>query len=125
MSVEDSPPRILFDMRSNVSFPALSSKANARFFGNVLSIECRKCGAYEQTKAGHHYCLRVSCPIGLLESKRRNRKRTSSLEKVFVPKLAKPREELTVEARTPTRVESVPDGPRSPAEPCPTSPSPA
>lgn len=88
MSEASAPERIVFDMRSNVSFPTLRSEANVRFFGNVLGIACRKCGAYEQTKAGHHYCVHVSCPIGLLESKHRNRPRTSSLEKVFVPRLA-------------------------------------
>ena len=60
------------------------------FFGNTLGVECQRCGAYNQTSMGHKYCAHVSCPIALREFKRRKRKRTSSLEKVYIPqKLAR------------------------------------
>lgn len=85
-----SSERIAFDLRSNVSFPNLKSAENIIFFGNTLSIACQRCGAYDQTSRGHKYCTHIACPIALLESKRRNRKRTSNLEKVFIPRLARP-----------------------------------
>ena len=56
------------------------------FFGNTLGVECQRCGAYNQTSMGHKYCAHVSCPIALREFKRRRRKRTSSLEKVYLPR---------------------------------------
>jgi hypothetical protein len=56
------------------------------FFGNTLGVECQRCGAYNQTSMGHKYCAHVSCPIALREFKRRKRKRTSSLEKVYLPR---------------------------------------
>ena len=60
------------------------------FFGNHLTQECARCGAFDQTSMGHKFCSHVSCPIALREFKRRKRKRTSSLEKVYIPqKLAK------------------------------------
>jgi hypothetical protein len=60
---------------------------NVVFFGNNLGVECQRCGAFNQTSNGHKYCAHVSCPIALREFKRRKRKRTSSLEKVYLPKL--------------------------------------
>ena len=56
------------------------------FFGNTLGVECQRCGAYNQTSMGHKFCAHVSCPIALREFKRRKRKRTSSLEKVYLPR---------------------------------------
>ena len=34
---------------------------------------------------GHKYCAHIACPIALREFKRRKRRRTSSLEKVYLP----------------------------------------
>ena len=42
----------------------------------------------DTTEHGHGYCAHVACPIALLEHKRRNRRRTSSLEKVYLPRIA-------------------------------------
>ncbi|GEM_PF-2865287 len=67
---------------------------NVVFFGNNLGVECQRCGAYNQTSLGHKYCAHVSCPIALREFKRRKRKRTSSLEKVYLPRLAEARSAL-------------------------------
>ena len=68
----------------------LKNAENVVFFGNNLTSECQRCGAFNQTSMGHKYCAHVSCPIALREFKRRKRKRTSSLEKVYIPqKLAK------------------------------------
>ena len=62
---------------------------NVVFFGNTLGVECQRCGAFNQTSMGHKYCAHVSCPIALREFKRRKRKRTSSLEKVYLPAFQK------------------------------------
>lgn len=73
-----------------IRFNGLKSADNVVFFGNNLTTECQRCGAYNQTSMGHKFCAHVSCPIALREFKRRKRKRTSSLEKVYIPqKLAK------------------------------------
>lgn len=73
-----------------VKFNGLKNTENVVFFGNNLTSECQRCGGYNQTSMGHKYCAHVSCPIALREFKRRRRKRTSSLEKVYIPqKLAK------------------------------------
>lgn len=66
----------------------LKNAENVVFFGNNLGVECQRCGAYDQTSMGHKYCAHVSCPIALREFKRRKRKRTSSLEKVYLPRFA-------------------------------------
>ena len=55
------------------------------FFGNNLGVECQRCGAYNQTSNSHKFCAHVTCPIALREFKRRRRKRTSTLEKVYIP----------------------------------------
>ena len=65
---------------------ALRSAENVVFFGNNLGVECQRCGAFNQTSMGHKYCAHIACPIALREFKRRKRKRTSSLEKVYLPK---------------------------------------
>jgi len=83
--VATAPERISFQLGSNVTFNGLKSAENVVFFGNNLGVECQRCGAYNQTSMGHKYCAHVSCPIALREFKRRKRKRTSSLEKVFIP----------------------------------------
>ena len=73
-----------------IRFTGLKSAENVVFFGNHLTPECQRCGAFNQTSMGHKFCAHVSCPIALREFKRRKRKRTSSLEKVYIPqKLAK------------------------------------
>jgi hypothetical protein len=77
--------RIAFHLTPNVRMNGLKSAENVVFFGNNLGVECQRCGAYNQTSMGHKYCAHVSCPIALREFKRRKRKRTSSLEKVFIP----------------------------------------
>lgn len=66
----------------------LKNSENVVFFGNNLGVECQRCGAYNQTSMGHKFCAHVSCPIALREFKRRKRKRTSSLEKVYMPRFA-------------------------------------
>lgn len=66
--------------------PGRGSGESVVFFGNTLGVECQRCGAYNQTSMGHKYCAHVSCPIALREFKRRRRKRTSSLEKVYLPR---------------------------------------
>lgn len=68
-----------------IRFNGLKAAENVVFFGNNLGVECQRCGAYNQTSMGHKFCAHVSCPIALREFKRRKRKRTSSLEKVYVP----------------------------------------
>ena len=84
-----APERISFQL-APVAFNGLKSAENVVFFGNNLGVECQRCGAYNQTSMGHKFCAHVSCPIALREFKRRKRKRTSSLEKVYIPqKLAK------------------------------------
>ena len=77
-----------------VRFGAGSGKTageNVVFFGNNLGVECQRCGAFNQTSLGHKYCAHVSCPIALREFKRRKRKRTSSLEKVYLPRIQEAR----------------------------------
>ncbi|HUR70281.1 MAG TPA: hypothetical protein VM370_13635 [Candidatus Thermoplasmatota archaeon] len=71
-----------------IRFNGLKSAENVVFFGNNLGVECQRCGAYNQTSMGHKFCAHVSCPIALREFKRRKRKRTSSLEKVYIPRYA-------------------------------------
>lgn len=68
-----------------VKFGGLKNTENVVFFGNNLGVECQRCGAYNQTSMGHKYCAHVSCPIALREFKRRRRKRTSTLEQVYMP----------------------------------------
>ncbi|HVL48493.1 MAG TPA: hypothetical protein VM889_08050 [Candidatus Thermoplasmatota archaeon] len=60
--------------------------ANVVFFGNSLPVECQRCGAFCGTSTGHKYCGHVTCPIALREFKRRRRKRTSTLEQVYIPR---------------------------------------
>lgn len=55
------------------------------FFGNNLGVECQRCGAYNQTSNGHKFCAHITCPIALREVQRRRRKRTSALEKRYMP----------------------------------------
>lgn len=73
-----------------VSVPArwtgLDAGSKVVFFGNSLGVECQRCGAYNQTNTGHKYCAQITCPIALKEYKRRKRKRTSTLEQVYIPK---------------------------------------
>jgi len=76
--------RIAFQLNP-VKFNGLRNTENVVFFGNNLGVECQRCGAYNTTSMGHKYCAHVSCPIALREFKRRKRKRTSSLEKVYIP----------------------------------------
>ena len=76
--------RITFSINP-VKFNGLKNTENVVFFGNNLGPECQRCGAYNTTGMGHKYCAHVSCPIALREFKRRRRKRTSSLEKVYLP----------------------------------------
>jgi hypothetical protein len=68
-----------------IRFSGLKNSENVVFFGNNLGVECQRCGAYNQTSMGHKYCAHVSCPIALREFKRRKRKRTSTLEQVYMP----------------------------------------
>jgi hypothetical protein len=70
---------------------AKTAGENVVFFGNNLGVECQRCGAFNQTSLGHKYCAHVSCPIALREFKRRKRKRTSSLEKVYLPRIQEAR----------------------------------
>ena len=84
-----TPERIEFGPRRNVVFQGLSASANVVFFGHNLGVECQRCGAYEQSDNGHRYCAHVSCPIALLELKRRKRKRTSNLERVYAPRFTR------------------------------------
>ncbi len=77
-----------------VRFNGLKNAENVVFFGNNLGVECQRCGAYNQTTMGHKFCSHVTCPIALREFKRRRRKRTSTLEQVYLPRrLAALREE--------------------------------
>jgi hypothetical protein len=69
---------------------------NVVFFGNTLSVECQRCGAFTATTAGHKYCVHVTCPIALREFTRRKRKRTSTLEKVYVPRIEAKRATLEI-----------------------------
>ncbi|MHB8584538.1 MAG: hypothetical protein ACYDDF_01690 [Thermoplasmatota archaeon] len=57
------------------------------FFGNNLCVECQRCGAFSSTTSGHKFCTHTTCPIANRESKRRLRKRTSTLEQVYMPRL--------------------------------------
>ena len=84
MTAIGTEQRITFTM-SPVRFNGLKSTENVVFFGNNLGSECQRCGAYNTTSNGHKFCAHVSCPIALREFKRRRRKRTSSLEKVYLP----------------------------------------
>ena len=72
-----APPR-----KTSSSFDGAS---NVVFFGKALSVECQRCGAFCSTNLGHKYCAHVTCPIALKEMKRRKRKRTSTLEQVYIP----------------------------------------
>lgn len=83
MAMSGSEP-ITFTL-SPVKFGGLKNSENVVFFGNNLTAECQRCGAFNQTSMGHKFCAHVSCPIALREFKRRKRKRTSSLEKVYIP----------------------------------------
>lgn len=56
------------------------------FFGNSLGVECQRCGAYNTTSTGHRYCAQITCPIAVKEYKRRKRRRTSTLEQVYIPR---------------------------------------
>ena len=106
MSAMGSQERITFSM-SPVRFNGLKNTENVVFFGNNLGPECQRCGAFNTTSMGHKYCAHVSCPIALREFKRRRRKRTSSLEKVYLPsKFPKiPREDEVEARRIPVHVE--------------------
>ena len=83
MAISGSEP-VTFTL-SPVKFTGLKNSENVVFFGNNLTAECQRCGAFNQTSMGHKFCAHVSCPIALREFKRRKRKRTSSLEKVYIP----------------------------------------
>ena len=85
MSAIGAPDRIAFTLNP-VRFNGLKSSENVVFFGNNLGAECQRCGAYNQTSMGHKFCAHVSCPIALREFKRRKRKRTSTLERVYIPR---------------------------------------
>ncbi|HLE96513.1 MAG TPA: hypothetical protein VI997_04010, partial [Candidatus Thermoplasmatota archaeon] len=56
------------------------------FFGNSLGVECQQCGAYNSTSTGHRFCAQITCPIAVKEYKRRKRRRTSTLEQVYIPR---------------------------------------
>ncbi|HWG89881.1 MAG TPA: hypothetical protein VNZ52_03435 [Candidatus Thermoplasmatota archaeon] len=71
--------------RPNV-FLTFDSGSNVVFYGNSLPVECQRCGAFCSTNIGHKYCTHVTCPIALKEFKRRKRKRTSTLEQVYIPR---------------------------------------
>ena len=60
--------------------------SNVVFFGNSLTADCQRCGAYSSTNTGHKYCIHVTCPLAIKEFKRRRRKRTSTLEQVYIPR---------------------------------------
>ncbi len=64
---------------------AFEQGSNVVFYGNSLPVECQRCGAFFATNFGHKYCAHVTCPIALKEFKRRKRKRTSTLEQVYIP----------------------------------------
>lgn len=85
--------RIEFGARSNVAFNGALSAENVVFFGRNLGSACQKCGAYNQTSSGHKFCAHIMCPIALIEYRRRQRKRTSNLERVYVPRLTRHVEE--------------------------------
>ncbi len=72
-----------------VKFGGLKNSENVVFFGNNLGVECQRCGAYNQTSMGHKFCAHITCPIALREFKRRKRKRTSTLEQVYMPQRMK------------------------------------
>lgn len=65
--------------------PVTTPDGRVVFFGGSLTNECQRCGAYGTTGAGHKFCAEVACPIAIREFRRRQRKRTSSLEKVYLP----------------------------------------
>ena len=69
------------------SFSSFDSGSKVVFFGNSLGVECQRCNAYCTTNLGHKYCTHITCPIALKEFKRRKRKRTSTLEQVYIPKM--------------------------------------
>ena len=73
--------------------PGVGAGERTVFFGNNLGVECQRCGAYNQTSNGHKFCAHVTCPIALREFKRRRRKRTSTLEKVYIPQKFAKRDE--------------------------------
>lgn len=85
METEAAPEHVTFSF--NVQFKALAARENIVFFGRNLGLNCRRCGAYERTSLGHTYCAQSMCPIALIEVKRRRRKRTSSLERVYIPQM--------------------------------------
>jgi hypothetical protein len=68
------------------TFLSFESGSKVVFFGNSLSVECQRCNAFCSTNLGHKYCAHITCPIALKEFKRRKRKRTSTLEQVYLPK---------------------------------------
>lgn len=68
------------------TFLTFDSGSNVVFYGNSLPVECQRCGAFCSTNIGHKYCNHVTCPIALKEFKRRKRKRTSTLEQVYIPR---------------------------------------
>lgn len=84
--MEASAERVALVTRSNVTFHNLRAADNVVFFGKSLGPICQRCGAYDQTSHGHKYCAHIACPIALLEFRRRQRKRTSTLEKVLLPR---------------------------------------
>ena len=69
-----------------IGFKGLKSAENVVFLGEKLTPECKHCGAYDSTKKGYKFCAHVTCPIALKEFKRRKRKRTSTLEQVYIPR---------------------------------------
>ncbi|MFA5860761.1 MAG: hypothetical protein WDA16_03610 [Candidatus Thermoplasmatota archaeon] len=77
--------RICFQLSPNAGSHGITPGQTVVFFGNNLGADCQRCGAYDQTFTGHRHCAHVSCPLALREFKRRTRKRTTSLEKVFIP----------------------------------------
>ena len=84
-----APSRVTFDRRVNVAFPSARSPDSVVFFGRNLGPTCLRCGAFGRTSMGHAYCAQLACPIALIETHRRRRKRTSNLEKVYVPRIAR------------------------------------
>lgn len=97
MAMAGDARRAATSFQPNVTWSGLRARESAVFFGNRLGDVCRKCGGYEQTSTGHTYCTQMSCPIAMLEIKRRKRRRTSVLETVYVPLLAAKRQEADLE----------------------------